>query len=194
MTGARSGMCALAAGMALSAGVHAAGEMSKQTYQDGNQRIAAEMKAAKDACRSLSGNANDVCMKEASARATIAKAELKVAYQPDAKNSYDASVKKAQAEYLVARERCDDAAGNVKDVCLKQAKAVEVGAKADARERRKIATANSTADRKSWKASSNAASDKRDAEYAVAKERCGVFAREAKTRCLDDAKVAFGKS
>jgi len=35
----------------------------------------------------------------------------------------DASAEKATAEYKVAKEKCDNLAGNAKDVCEKEAKA-----------------------------------------------------------------------
>ena len=35
---------------------------------------------------------------------------------------------------------------------------------------------------------------KRDAEYAVAKEKCDAFAGDAKTNCLNEANARFGKS
>ena len=34
-------------------------------------------------------------------------------------------VAKAESAYAVAKERCDDKSGNAKDVCVKEAKAVE---------------------------------------------------------------------
>ncbi len=67
--------CAVAVGMLFSAGA-LADAMSKSEYKAGNERIAGELKSAKESCRSLSGNANDICVKEAEARAAIAKAEL----------------------------------------------------------------------------------------------------------------------
>ena len=185
--------CAVAVSMLFSAGAYADG-MSKNEYKAGNERITGEYKSAKESCKSLSGNANDVCMKEAEAKATIAKADLTAAYQPSAQNRYKAGVTAAEAEYSVAKEKCDDKAGNAKDVCVKEAKAAEVAGKADAKARMEIANANGTAVEKKSEARSNAASDKRDADYAVAKEKCEVFAGEAKTRCMDDAKLTFGKS
>jgi len=185
--------CAVAVGMLFSAGA-LADAMSKSEYKAGNERITGELKSAKESCRSLSGNANDICVKEAEARAAIAKAELTAAYQPSAKNRYQASVKAAEAGYAVAKEKCDDKAGNAKDVCVKEAKAAEVAGKADAKARMEIANANGTAADKKSEARRDAASDKRDADYAVAKEKCDVFAGEAKTRCMDDAKATFGKS
>jgi hypothetical protein len=42
-------------------------------------------------------------------------------------------VTQAKADYLVAKERCDDLAGNAKDVCVKEAKAAEKKALANVR-------------------------------------------------------------
>jgi hypothetical protein len=39
----------------------------------------------------------------------------------------------------------------------------------------------------------DAASDKRDAEYAVAKEKCDVLAGTPKDACVTDAKMRYGK-
>jgi hypothetical protein len=43
------------------------------------------------------------------------------------------AVAKAEAEYEVAKERCDDKSGNDKDICQKEAKATEAKAKAAAK-------------------------------------------------------------
>ena len=40
----------------------------------------------------------------------------------------------------------------------------------------------------------DAASDKRDANYAVAKEKCDALAGDAKNTCMSDAKARYGKS
>jgi hypothetical protein len=192
MIGTGFAASAIAVGMLFSAVAHAQ-TVSKDEYAMGGKRITAEHKSAKDACKSLAGNARDICVKEADAKATVARGDLKLAYQPGAKNRYDASVKAAKAEYAVAKERCDDKAGNDKHVCLKEAKAVEVAAQADAKAKMKISDANGVAVKKTATARTNAASDKRDADYAVAKEKCDVFAADAKARCMDDAKATFGK-
>ena len=42
----------------------------------------------------------------------------------------DAAKKKAEAEYNVAKEKCDDLAGNLKDTCVKDAKAMRERAEA----------------------------------------------------------------
>ena len=40
----------------------------------------------------------------------------------------------------------------------------------------------------------DAATDKRNAEHAVAKEKCDKFSDDAKTACVKEAKVRFGQS
>ena len=101
--------------------------------------------------------------------------------------------------------RCDDNAGNVKDVCVKKAKAAAVAAKADAKTQMKVADANKEAAKtsaqatdkaieKSADARKDAAAAKRDADYVVAKEKCDAFAGDAKGSCLSEAKARFGKS
>jgi len=89
----------------------------------------------------------------------------------------------AEADYSVAREKCDDQAGNAKDVCVKEAKAARVGAEADAE-----------AQKKTWSAKHEAADDKREGGYAVAKEKCAALEGSAKDGCMNDAKARHGKS
>jgi hypothetical protein len=194
---------ALAIGLAFSVGAMAEG-MSKDDYKAGKEKIATDFKAAKAGCGSLSGNANDICAAEAKGKENVALADLEVSYKPDVKTRYAARIARAEADYSVARERCDDQAGNVKDVCVKEAKSAEIAAKADAKARMKTTDANATADEKTSAARSDAskevavarkdaAVDKRDAEYAVAKEKCDTYSGNAKDSCLSLAKANFGK-
>jgi hypothetical protein len=194
---------ALAVGLAFSAGAMAQG-MSKSDYQAGKDRIAAEHKSAKANCASLSGNTNDICVAEAKGRERIATADFEASYKPSAKTRYEARVAKAQAQHAVAKERCDDMAGNAKDVCVKEAKAVETSAKADAKAQMKTSDANVVANEKSADAHSKAnnqaadarkeaAQDKLAAQYEVAKQQCDAYAGAAKDVCLDRAKTRVGK-
>lgn len=73
--------------------------------------------------------------------------------------------------------------GNEKDVCVKQAKAVEVKALADAKMGKQITEAKT-----------DAAQDKRDADYKVAAEKCDAMTADAKTACVNAAKAKFGES
>ena len=182
----------VAAGLAFG-GSALAQSMSKDEYKAGKERIAADYKAAKAGCDSLAGNAKDICMAQAKGREKVAKAELEAAYKPTDKHRYDAGVARAEADYAVAKERCDDKAGNDKKVCLKEAKAAETRAKADAKANMKVVKASQAAGEKSSAARKDAAEDKRDADYAVAKAKCDTLAGQAKERCVSDAKARFGK-
>src|SRR5450830_1874432 len=92
--------------------------LSKTDYAAAKDKIAAEYKTEKAACGSLSGNAKDSCVAERKGKEKVAKAELEASYKPSIKTRYEAHVAKAEADYSVAKERCDDLTGNAKDVCL----------------------------------------------------------------------------
>jgi len=193
----------LAIALAFSSGAMAEG-MSKTEYKAANDKIGADYKTAKAACGSLSGNAGDICKAEAKGKEKVAEAELKAAYEPTQKHRYEVRVAKAEADHDVAIEKCDDLAGNAKDVCVKEAKAVEVAAKADAKAQMKTSEANSKADekmvdarsdasKKGMSARKDAAEDKSDAQYVVAKEKCDTYSGTAKDSCLSQAKARYNK-
>lgn len=184
---------AVAISFAFSAGAMAQ-VMSKDQYKSHKDGIAAESRAAKAACDSFSGNAKDVCMTEAKGKDRVAAADLEARYKPGQKNAYNARVARADAGYAVASEKCDDHAGNVKDVCLKEAKAAQTSAIADARSQMKTTDARNVAREKSVDARKDAAEEKRDADYAVARERCGSYSGDAKDSCIADAKARHGRT
>jgi len=191
----RAGSMAVAAGicLCLSAGAGAQ-TMSKEQYKSNKDAIGAQFKADKEACGSLAGNAKDICQAEASGRERVAKAELEAIFKPSQEATYNVRVAMAKADHDIALERCDDSAGNVKDVCVKEAKAAEVAAKSRAKSRMTTANANAVANEKGADARKEASSAMRDADYAVAKEKCLSFAGDARNSCLNDAKARFGKS
>ena len=168
--------------------------ISKDEYKAGKDRIAADYKGAKASCGALSGNAKDICMAEAKGREKVAKAQLEADYKPTVKNRYDVAVAKAEADYSVAKEKCDDRTGNDKDVCKKEAKAAEVKAKADAKVAHVSTDATHTASAKRTEARKDAMEDKRDAEYKVAVEKCDAMSGAAKSNCVQEAKARFGRS
>lgn len=167
---------------------------TKAEYKAGNDKIAAEYKLAKADCASLSGNANDVCVVEAKGIEKVAKAELEASYKPTTNNFYDVRIAKAEADFGVAKEKCDELSGNTKDVCVKEAEALQTTAKAEANAQLKTTDADATANETSAEARKEATVDETDAGYAVAKEKCDTFAGEAKDTCVDKAKRRFGKS
>ena len=155
----------------------------KAVYKSSKDRIAAEYKADKAACDSKAGNAKDICMEEAKAKDKVALAELEYAYTGKPADANKIPVTKAETAYAVAKEKCDDLAGNAKDVCVKEAKAVEVKALADAKTNKKVVEARM-----------DGAQEKRDADYKVAAEKCEAMAGDAKASCIATAKSRFGKS
>ena len=160
-----------------------AASMSKADYNAAKTRISAAYKAEHAACDSRSANAKDVCVEEASAKQKVARAELEYGYSGKPADQTKVKVARAEAAYAVAKEKCDDQTGNAKDVCVKEAKAVEAKALADAKMGQQIGEAKV-----------NASEAKRDADYNVAVEKCDAMAGDAKASCVSAAKVSFGKS
>jgi osmotically-inducible protein OsmY len=132
----RFNITALAAAIALafSAGAMAADSMPKADYKAAQARIAAEYKSARANCDALASNAKDVCILEAKGSEKIAKAELEARNHPNDRTRYAASIAKAEADYAVAKEKCDDRKGAEKTACVKEAKAVEARAKAETKD------------------------------------------------------------
>jgi cytochrome c5 len=87
----------------------------------------------------MSGNTKDICVAEAKGKENVAKAELEARYTPSGNNNYAVSVARANAEYSVAREKCDDKTGDARKDCVKEAKAAQSKATADAKAEKKTA-------------------------------------------------------
>ena len=170
-----------------------ASNLSGDEYKAGKDKIAAEFKAEKQRCDSMAGNAKDICVAEANGNEKVAKAELEARHKNTAKAHYEARIAKAEADYRVAKEKCDDLSGNQKDVCLKDAKAAETRAKADAKASHRTSQLNNSYADKRQDINADASADKRDANYAVAKEKCDSYAGDAKDQCMSDAKRRYGK-
>jgi hypothetical protein len=151
------------------------------------KQIEAQYRADQKKCTDLAGNAKDICVAQAKGSEKVAKAELQARrdnYTAEAR--HDLRLAKAEAAHDVAKEKCDEMAGNTKDVCLKDALAAFTRAKAEAR-----------ADRKASETSKNSrdqvANTTRNAEYDAAVERCDKYAGETKSRCVADTKARFGR-
>jgi predicted extracellular nuclease len=168
--------------------------ISKASYTQAVKDADAQYKMDKDACASLSGNAKDICVAEAKGKASVAKADALAAYKHTPKDRENARVAHAQANYIVAIEKCDDQAGNRKDVCVKEAKSELVKGKANAKVDRVAADTNKEAATKQTEARKDASADKREAEYKVAIEKCDALAGAAKDSCVSGAKLQYGKS
>jgi hypothetical protein len=168
--------------------------ISKDAYDTVVKNADMQYKTDKDACASRSGNAKDICLAEASGKEKVAKADAEAAYRNTPKLREDARVTRAEATYNVAKEKCDEVSGNSKDVCVKEASAVLVKAKADAKVDRVAAETRLDADTKQADARNEATKNKRDADYKVAIEKCDALAGTAKDSCVNGAKAQYGKS
>jgi hypothetical protein len=154
----------------------------KAAYDQAKSTAKATYDADSKACDSLAKNAKDICVAEAKAKRTKTEVNAEADYKNTPKAREHARSEAAEADYKVAKERCDDKAGNDKDVCMKEAKAALTHAKADAK-----------ATQKGTEARMDANKDKRDADYKVAAEKCDALAGDAKSACMNDAKARFGK-
>ncbi|MCE2645350.1 MAG: hypothetical protein LW835_09075 [Burkholderiaceae bacterium] len=157
--------------------------IGKVDYNAAKTRISADFKSDKASCDSRSGNAKDICVEEAKAKEKVALADLEYKHTGKSVDRNKLLTVKAETAYAVAKERCDDKSGNAKDVCVQEAKAVEVKALADAKMGKEIGEARS-----------DAAATKRDADYKVAVEKCDAMSGDAKASCITAAKASFGKS
>jgi hypothetical protein len=164
---------------AFAAGAQAAGD--KDAYNQAKASAKATYEAAKAKCDALKDNAKDICVAEAKAARTRTDEQAEAAYKNTPKAREHAVHEIAEADYKVAKERCDDKAGNDKDVCVKVAKAAMTKAKADAK-----------AARVSTDAKVDASKDKREADYKVAAEKCDAMSGDAKSACVKQAKAKYG--
>jgi len=167
-----------------------ASAMTKEEYKAANDRIGADYKVQKARCDGMKANAKDICISEAKGTEKVAKAELEAQFKPTDKSPSKVMEAKADAAYDTAKEKCDDLAGNQKDVCVKDAKAAHVAALGQAKVQKTSATSGNPA--KVAEARKDAAEDRKDANYTAAKERCDAMSGANKDRCIADAKAKFG--
>ncbi|MBC8057247.1 MAG: hypothetical protein H7Y61_11785 [Rhizobiales bacterium] len=172
---------AIAAMFAASGAFAAAG--NKPDYDAAKDRISAEYKADKVVCDGYSGNKKDICSEQAKGKEKVARAEAEYNYTGKPADMNKVAVAKADTDYAVAKEMCDEKGGNEKDVCRTEAKATHDKAMADAKMTKKVGDARNSA-----------AEDRRDADYKVAAEKCDALAGDAKAACISAAKTRFNKS
>lgn len=172
---------ALCAGaLVFASGAQAAGD--KSAYNQTKASAKSTYDADKKMCDAMAGNAKDICVAESKAKRTRADETAEAQWKNTPKARERAQHEIAEADYKVAKERCDDKGGNDKDVCVKEAKASMTKVMADAK-----------ASQKGTEARMDASKDKRDADYKVAAEKCDALSGDAKSACMASAKAKFGK-
>jgi hypothetical protein len=156
--------------------------LSTSDYSAAKERAAMDYQSARTQCAQLAGNARSVCFVEARAVQRKAMAEAEARYRNTDGARLEATIASAEADFDVARAKCDAKSGNDRDVCIKEAKALEVRTKAEAIANEKIAAVRR-----------DVRDDERAAEFEVAAERCEAFAGAPKDRCIADAKAKYRK-
>ena len=109
-----------------------------------HDRIEAAYKADKAKCDGMKGNAKDVCVKEAKGKENVAKAELDAKSDPSDRNQRKVHDAKADADYDVAKEKCESMKGKEKDACQHDAKAKHEEAKAAMKQDKSASRGSST--------------------------------------------------
>jgi len=98
-------------------------QTDRAAYKSAWDKTEADYKAAKDQCKSMKGNAEDVCKEEAKVALTKAQLNVTQQYKNNASDVSRAQHKVAEAEYDLAKEKCDDMSGSGKSACKSEAKA-----------------------------------------------------------------------
>jgi hypothetical protein len=175
--------------------------MSKDQYHSAKRRLASEFDTGREACRSLSGNAIELCRAEAHRQYKVATAVLEVNYQPSRDGSYKARIAIADADYLVARRQCADQAAHVRNVCVRAARAIQIAAKADANalEDTSVMTraANDRVDaaRKALREAdermevrNDTVTEKGNRDFQISEAKCEMLVDDARIECFKQAK------
>ncbi|MBN4667797.1 hypothetical protein HUS70_19910 [Pandoraea nosoerga] len=178
-----------AAGLLGTASANAADAAAKDRYDAAQKSAEADYKAAAARCDDLKDNAKKVCIEDAKGNEKIAKANAEADYRQTPKARYDAAIAKADADYRVAKLRCDDKKGNDKDVCLKDAEAAKTKAYGDAQVMR--TSRESSKDTRAARQDAN--DDANKARYKAALERCDSLSGDSKDTCVADAKARFNQ-
>jgi hypothetical protein len=166
------------------------GGMSKDAYEAAKSRLEATRDAELKACDGTKGNAKDICRTEAKGRAKVALAELKAEYEPSPEADRAMMMAQADADYDVARQKCDDASGKAKDTCKARAEHVREAAIRRAKIERVEATRRLKA--KGATQAREREEPTPEQKYAAEKARCGMLGDE-RDSCMAEVKRRFGK-
>lgn len=175
------GMIGVAATMSV-AGVASAANISPAAYNGARTELRNMYKAERDTCSTQSGNAKDICVATAKGREDVAMKHLEFQRSGTPKNGRDLAEARYKARYEIAKEVCDDQAGDAKKTCVATAKADADKAKADIKMNKTVTEARV-----------DARETKDKADYKVANERCDTLQSAAKDSCMATAKARFNQ-
>lgn len=97
------------------------------------QQIEQQHRLAMKKCNELRSTGKKICEAEADGKKSIAEAEARVAERNSPKTRMQLAETKADAEFEVAKARCEDQVGDARDTCRRNAKAARDKAKEQAK-------------------------------------------------------------
>ena len=98
-----------------------AAPMAPADLRAAKEHIEDTYKADKAACKSVSGNARDICQAQAKGKEQVALADIEYGQTGKPTDAVKVGLARADGEFAVAKERCDDLAGQPKSLCRTQA-------------------------------------------------------------------------
>lgn len=174
-------MLACAALVSVSGAAHAE-NFSKATYNAAKDDLKNIYKQEKDACDKMSGNAKDICVEEAKGHEKVAMAQLEYNYTGKTDDGLKVEEARYEARYEIAKEKCDDFAGDKKDICNREAKTARDKSKADVKQAKKNNDAAEDAEQARMKA-----------DYKLASAKCDTLAGDPKDVCVASAKARYNQ-
>ena len=193
----------MAVALAFSAG--AALTVPNEQYQSSRRDLAAKLDASRQACKSLPRSSIGLCRAEADREYQVASAGLDALYNHSSDGSYKARIAIADAEYRVARRKCDGKEGDVKRFCLNHARAAQIAAKAVANSPEDTSIMKRALDQKAdvarkelreeeerTEGRKDPASAKRNTELHISMERCETLPDYDRLVCVSEAGKRFG--
>jgi osmotically-inducible protein OsmY len=178
-------LLATAAGASFAAAPTAALNHDPATYRNLTQKAESEYRTAAAKCDARSGNDKDICMAEARLARTRTEADALSKYNNTATGRARARSNVADAEYDLAKARCDAKSGADKDSCMDNAKSVHMAAVADAKADRATGASAGGATASGGLVTGT---DTRDPAKAAAVDKCAQMGVDAKTGCLVETK------
>lgn len=122
----------LTAVVMLSVGYGASAEQGGQVPAQplSKRQIEQQHEMALKKCDALKDNAKKICEAEADGQKSVAEAQVRVMERNSPKNRLRLAEVRADAEFEVAKARCDDQVGEAKEACRRNAKATRDKARA----------------------------------------------------------------
>ncbi|NRF68135.1 hypothetical protein HLB44_14170 [Aquincola sp. S2] len=164
------------------AGAAQAANFTRGAYDGAKTDIKATYKAERDKCGALTGNAREICVEQAKGREAVALAQLEYNYTGSARDETRLLEAQYKARYELAKERCDDLAGDAKALCVREAKTARDKEQADVKLAKRVTVAVEDAE-----------SARAKAEYKLAMEKCSQMTGDTKDTCIVATKARYGE-